>query len=133
MSLVDSSHPSQAKTRRASGGAVAPIRESVEQNSRDELCREVERHLRAASIRPFERPSADIEPPPSTAAVLAVGGVALLLNSAPGLALVAPGMLLYAVIADPGYFLARRENPRVVMFALLTAATVTAIVMTPAL
>ena len=69
----------------------------------------------------------------ATAALLAVGGIVLWLTSAPGLAPVALGMLLYTVIASPGYFLARREIPPVVMFAVLTAATVTAIVMTLAL
>ncbi len=64
-----------------------------------------------------------------TAALLIAAGAAWLVAGASAHALVAAGlgMLLYTVIASPGYFLARRELPAVGMFGVLTALTVTAL------
>ena len=57
-----------------------------------------------------------------TAALLLVGGVVVLAGGSGALALVGLGMLLYTVVASPGYFLARGEWPPVVMFAVLFVA-----------
>lgn len=65
-----------------------------------------------------------------TALLLAVGGAVLVRGGARSLALVGLGMLLYTVIQSPGYFLARREWPPVVMFAVLAALTTVAIIVT---
>ena len=54
-----------------------------------------------------------------TAAVLLVGGIQLGLGEGAGPAVVGLGMLLYTVVASPGYFVARGEWPPVVMFAVL--------------
>ena len=62
-----------------------------------------------------------------TAALLVVGGIVVLTGGRPVVLTVALGMLLYTVIQSPGYFLARREWPPIVMFAVLCVATVAAI------
>ena len=57
-----------------------------------------------------------------TAVLLVVGAVQLRLGAGAGPAVVGLGMLLYTVIASPGYFVARGERPPVVMFAVLGMA-----------
>ncbi len=64
-----------------------------------------------------------------TAGLLIASGAAWLVAGSGANAAVAAGlgMLLYTVIASPGYFLARRELPAVGMFGVLAALTVTAL------
>jgi hypothetical protein len=64
----------------------------------------------------------------ATAAALVAGGALLLATDAAGLTLVGLGMLLYTVIQSPGYFLARGEREPAAMFAILIAATLSALV-----
>jgi hypothetical protein len=59
---------------------------------------------------------------------LVVGGVLVLADRTASVLLVGLGMLLYTVIQSPGYFVARRQWAMVVIFAVLTATTVAAIV-----
>ena len=66
----------------------------------------------------------------ATAVILAVGGAALARGGTRWLALVGLGMLLYTVIQSPGYFVARKEWPPVVMFAVLAVLTTLAIIVT---
>ena len=68
-----------------------------------------------------------------TALLLAIGGIVLARGGTRSLALVGLGMLLYTVIQSPGYFVARREVPPVVMFAVLAGLTIAAIVAAAAL
>jgi hypothetical protein len=63
-----------------------------------------------------------------TAVGLVAGGVLVLADETASVLLVALGMLLYTVIQSPGYFVARREWAMVVMFAVLAATAVAAIV-----
>jgi hypothetical protein len=63
----------------------------------------------------------------ATAAALVAGGALLLVTGTAGLTLVGLGMLLYTVIQSPGYFLARGEREPAVMFAVLVAATLGAL------
>jgi len=65
----------------------------------------------------------------TTAGLLIASGSAWLAigPAAAALAGVGLGMLLYTVIASPGYFLARRELPAAALFALLTVLTVKAL------
>ena len=63
-----------------------------------------------------------------TAVVLVAGGVVILTDGAPSLAFVGLGLLLYAVIQSPGYFLERGERAMVWMFAALVVVTSLAIV-----
>ena len=60
-----------------------------------------------------------------TAIALLAGGVGLLTNSSWGLKLhlVATGMLLYTLIASPGYFVQRRDWPMVGVFAVVLLLT----------
>jgi hypothetical protein len=69
----------------------------------------------------------------ATALLLGCGGVLLALGGTRYVALVGLGMLMYTVIQSPGYFLARRELPPVVMFAVLAVLTIAAIVAAAAL
>jgi hypothetical protein len=62
-----------------------------------------------------------------TAALLAVGGPVLIAGGTSGVALAGLGMLLYTVIASPGYFIARHQRAPVLMFAVLAVLTVVAI------
>jgi hypothetical protein len=64
-----------------------------------------------------------------TAALLIAAGAAWLAAGPAANAVMAAGlgMLLYTVIASPGYFLARRDLPVVAMFGVLAALTVTAL------
>ncbi len=64
-----------------------------------------------------------------TAALLIAAGAARLAAGPAANAVMAAslGMLLYTVIASPGYFLARRDLPVVAMFGVLAALTVTAL------
>ena len=62
-----------------------------------------------------------------TAALLIAGGVTLLAHGTVVVAATALGMLLYTVIASPGYFLARREWAPPIMFGFLTVLTLTAL------
>ncbi len=64
----------------------------------------------------------------ATAALLAAGGAVLIAGGTGQLALAGLGMLLYTVIASPGYFIARHQRAPAVMFAVLAALTVAAIV-----
>lgn len=64
----------------------------------------------------------------ATAVALVTGGLLVLTDRSASLLLVGLGMLLYTSIQSPGYFLARRELPPVVMFGGLAVATVVAIV-----
>jgi len=66
----------------------------------------------------------------ATAGALIVAGVLLLLGwrRAPGLALVAFGMLVYTSINSPGYFAQLGQWPLVAMFALVVVASLVAIV-----
>jgi hypothetical protein len=63
-----------------------------------------------------------------TAALLIAAGLLLIAGGSAGLAFTALGLLLYTVIASPGYFISRRDKAPVVMFAILTVLTVGAIV-----
>jgi hypothetical protein len=65
-----------------------------------------------------------------TAILLVVSGVSLLTNgdSAVPIAALALGMLLYTVIASPGYFIARQELPPVYLFGALAMLTIAAAV-----
>jgi hypothetical protein len=58
-----------------------------------------------------------------TALVLVVGGVLLMASTTELVALVGLGMLLYAAIQSPGYFLARGELLMVAVFAVLVLLT----------
>ncbi len=62
-----------------------------------------------------------------TAAVLVAGGIVMLAGGSTGLALVGLGLLLYAGIQSPGYFLDRGERSMVAMFAALVMITIVAI------
>lgn len=62
-----------------------------------------------------------------TAALLAAGGAVLIAGGTTGLALAGLGMLLYTVIASPGYFIARHEWLSAVVFAVLAVFTIAAI------
>jgi hypothetical protein len=67
----------------------------------------------------------------ATAALLIVGGVALLAN-APWASIVytvGAGMLLYSVIVSPGYFAQKGQWPFVAMFAGLFALTLVSLVL----
>ncbi|UCH61607.1 MAG: hypothetical protein JSU77_07245 [Fidelibacterota bacterium] len=61
-----------------------------------------------------------------TAILLIVGGILLLRNSRRGtqLTLLALGMLLYTVIASPGYFGQQGQWPMVILFIVLLALAV---------
>ena len=63
-----------------------------------------------------------------TAVVLIAGGVVILAGGAPDLAFVGLGLLLYAVIQSPGYFLERGDRAMVWLFAVLVIVTTAAIV-----
>jgi hypothetical protein len=63
-----------------------------------------------------------------TAVVLVAGGVVILTSGASSLAFVGLGLLLYAVVQSPGYFLERGERTMVWMFAVLVIVTSSAIV-----
>ena len=63
-----------------------------------------------------------------TAALLIVGGAILLMDGTLLVAVSGLGMLLYTVVASPGYFLARRELAPVIMFGALTVLTLAALV-----
>jgi hypothetical protein len=67
----------------------------------------------------------------ATAVALLAGGVGLLTNSSWGLPvhLVAMGMLLYTLIASPGYFVQRREWPMVGVFAVVFLLTLGSLVL----
>jgi hypothetical protein len=62
-----------------------------------------------------------------TAALLAIGGGLLVAGGSAGIALAGLGMLLYTVIASPGYFIARHEWAPAAMFAALAVLTVAAL------
>jgi len=62
-----------------------------------------------------------------TAALLAAGGAILIAEGITGLALAGLGMLLYTVIASPGYFIARHEWLSAAVFAVLAVLTIAAI------
>jgi len=66
----------------------------------------------------------------STAILLIVSGVGLWLNSewAKRLSLISLGMLLYSVVASPGYYAQKNNLPMVVMFVVFIILTVTAII-----
>jgi hypothetical protein len=63
-----------------------------------------------------------------TAVALIAGGLVVLTDGPASLLLVGLGMLLYTVVQSPGYLLARREYPPVVMFGVLAVATFAAII-----
>lgn len=63
-----------------------------------------------------------------TAALLVVGGVILFVSGVHDLVFVGLGMLLYTVLASPGYFLARRQTAPVAMFAGLAVLTIAVLV-----
>jgi hypothetical protein len=62
-----------------------------------------------------------------TAGLLVAGGALLIAEGISSLALAGLGMLLYTVIASPGYFIARHEWPPAAMFAVLIVLTIAAI------
>jgi hypothetical protein len=62
-----------------------------------------------------------------TAVVLVVGGIIVSTGGSPDVAFVGLGLLLYAVIQSPGYFLERGERPMVAVFAVLALTTTAAI------
>ncbi len=62
-----------------------------------------------------------------TAGLLVTGGVLLITAGTAGLALAGLGMLLYTVIASPGYFVARHQRVPAAMFATLAVLTAAAI------
>ena len=62
-----------------------------------------------------------------TAALLVAGGAVLLAGGITGVALAGLGMLLYTVIARPGYFIGRHQWAPAVMFAVLAVLTAAAI------
>jgi hypothetical protein len=62
-----------------------------------------------------------------TAGLLVTGGVLLIAAGMAGLALAGLGMLLYTVIASPGYFVARHQLAPAAMFAILAVLTAAAI------
>jgi hypothetical protein len=64
---------------------------------------------------------------PVTAGLLAAGGVLLIAAGSTGLALTGLGILLYTVIASPGYFIARHEWAPPAMFAVLAVLAIAAI------
>jgi hypothetical protein len=66
----------------------------------------------------------------ATAITLIVAGIGLLRRAgwARVLALVANGMLIYAVVVSPGYFAQRGEWPLVAMFAVLLALSLASVV-----
>jgi len=66
----------------------------------------------------------------STAVLLIVSGVGLWLNSewAKRLSLISLGMLLYSVVASPGYYAQKNNVPMVVMFFVFIILTVIAII-----
>jgi hypothetical protein len=59
---------------------------------------------------------------------LVAGGALVLADRTSSVLLVALGMLLYTLVQSPGYSVARREWAMVVIFAVLAATTVAAIV-----
>ena len=66
-----------------------------------------------------------------TAVALLAGAVGLLTNSSWGLKvhLLAMGMLLYTLVASPGYFVQRREWPMVGVFAVVFLLTLGSLVL----
>jgi len=66
----------------------------------------------------------------STAVLLIVSGAGLWLNSewAKRLSLISLGMLLYSVVASPGYYAQKNNLPMVVMFVVFIILTVIAII-----
>ena len=62
-----------------------------------------------------------------TAALLVAGGAVLLAGGITGVALAGLGMLLYTVIASPGYFIARHQWAPAAMFAVLAILSAAAI------
>lgn len=62
-----------------------------------------------------------------TAGLLVTGGVLLITGGMTGLALAGLGMLLYTVIASPGYLIARHQRAPAVMFTVLAVFTIAAI------
>ena len=62
-----------------------------------------------------------------TAGLLVTGGVLLIAGGMTGLALAGLGMLLYTVIASPGYFITRHEWAPAAMFAILAVLTIAAL------
>lgn len=65
-----------------------------------------------------------------TAALLVASGIGLLSEAdwAMALSFLALGMLLYTVIASPGFYAARRERAMVTMFIVLVILTILAII-----
>jgi hypothetical protein len=61
------------------------------------------------------------------AGMLVTGGALLITGGMTGLALAGLGMLLYTVIASPGYFIARHQWAPAVVFAVLAVLTVAAV------
>jgi hypothetical protein len=62
-----------------------------------------------------------------TAGMLITGGALLITGGMTGLALAGLGMLLYTVMASPGYFMARHLWAPAVVFAVLAVLTVAAV------